>query len=244
MYHYLQGEEERSWLPDCSAGAPSAESRLTRSVGGCCCNDSAMDSWDGFRSGTTSEPSQEPIGQRTLSAPAGHARTYQPQERAQESTESGLDYGVRLPGCFATYDRDTHSWKTRQLSLLEGLTKFSGTWPRSGLMLHGECMARAQQELRTAETDGGALPDLPTPTANYYGTTNNGEKNGKPYKTKGKPSLWTMARRGEWPDRRLAGGPLSPMWIAWLMGWPIGWTDSEPLATGRFRQWLRLHGDN
>jgi hypothetical protein len=26
------------------------------------------------------------------------------------------------------------------------------------------------------------------------------------------------------------------------MGWPIGWTDSVPLETGRFRQWLRSHG--
>ena len=28
----------------------------------------------------------------------------------------------------------------------------------------------------------------------------------------------------------------------WMMGWPIGWSASEPLATDRFRQWLRSHG--
>ncbi len=35
---------------------------------------------------------------------------------------------------------------------------------------------------------------------------------------------------------------LNPDWVAWLMGWPIGWTDLKPLATDRFRRWLRLHG--
>jgi hypothetical protein len=34
---------------------------------------------------------------------------------------------------------------------------------------------------------------------------------------------------------------LNPAWIEWLMGWPIGWTDSKPLGMGKFRQWRRLH---
>lgn len=39
-----------------------------------------------------------------------------------------------------------------------------------------------------------------------------------------------------------SAGPLSPLWVEWLMGWPIGWTGLEPLATDRFREWLELHG--
>jgi len=39
-----------------------------------------------------------------------------------------------------------------------------------------------------------------------------------------------------------AGGKLNPDWVEWLMGWPIGWTASAPLAMDRFRQWLRSHG--
>ena len=27
-----------------------------------------------------------------------------------------------------------------------------------------------------------------------------------------------------------------------VMGWPIGWTAAAPLATARFRSWLRRHG--
>jgi len=37
-------------------------------------------------------------------------------------------------------------------------------------------------------------------------------------------------------------GQLSPMWVEWLMGWPIGWTDSKPLEMDRFLEWLQQHG--
>ena len=40
------------------------------------------------------------------------------------------------------------------------------------------------------------------------------------------------------PSRR---GRLNPRWVEWLMGWPIGWCSSEPLATDRFREWQRQH---
>ncbi len=39
-----------------------------------------------------------------------------------------------------------------------------------------------------------------------------------------------------------AGGKLNPMWVEWLMGWPIGWTDLRHLETDKFQQWLDLHG--
>jgi hypothetical protein len=42
--------------------------------------------------------------------------------------------------------------------------------------------------------------------------------------------------------RSRLGGTLNPPWVEWLMGWPIGWTDLEPLETGRFRRWLNAHG--
>jgi hypothetical protein len=39
------------------------------------------------------------------------------------------------------------------------------------------------------------------------------------------------------------GGPLNPTWCEWFMGWPIGWTASEPLGTDKFQVWLRSHGE-
>lgn len=37
-------------------------------------------------------------------------------------------------------------------------------------------------------------------------------------------------------------GRLNPQWVEWLMGWPLGWTELQPLETGRFREWLQQHG--
>jgi hypothetical protein len=38
------------------------------------------------------------------------------------------------------------------------------------------------------------------------------------------------------------GGSLNPIWVEWLMGWPLGWTDLKPLETAKFQQWLDSHG--
>jgi hypothetical protein len=37
------------------------------------------------------------------------------------------------------------------------------------------------------------------------------------------------------------GGQLNPEWVEWLMGWPIGHTALEPLATAKYREWLQQH---
>lgn len=55
-------------------------------------------------------------------------------------------------------------------------------------------------------------------------------------KNNGGPS---QALRDTPPLNALIGGPLNPEWAEWFMGWPIGWTASEPLAMAGFRQWLR-----
>lgn len=38
------------------------------------------------------------------------------------------------------------------------------------------------------------------------------------------------------------GGQLNPMWVEWLMGWPIGWTELRPLEMARFHEWQQQHG--
>jgi hypothetical protein len=48
--------------------------------------------------------------------------------------------------------------------------------------------------------------------------------------------IWTLYH----PER--PKGKVNPVFVSWLMGWPISWTSLRPLATGKFRQWLRSHG--
>ena len=55
-------------------------------------------------------------------------------------------------------------------------------------------------------------------------------------------SVITELEESQGNQQAQAGGKLNPTWVEWLMGWPIGWTDLRPLATGRFRQWSGQHG--
>ena len=40
-----------------------------------------------------------------------------------------------------------------------------------------------------------------------------------------------------------AGGKLNPMWVEWLMGWPLGWTDLKPLETDKSHYVQQPPGD-
>ena len=65
---------------------------------------------------------------------------------------------------------------------------------------------------------------IPTPSATDY-----------------KGSAKAGQRRGQLTDPAMgvieAGGSLSPDWVEWLMGWPIGWTSLDPLPAENFAEW-------
>jgi hypothetical protein len=46
-----------------------------------------------------------------------------------------------------------------------------------------------------------------------------------------------QARRHTPPLNLLAGGKLNPLWVEWLMGWPLGWTDLGASVTVKFLPW-------
>lgn len=52
-------------------------------------------------------------------------------------TASEAGSGANTFGSLASYDRQSSSWRTSQLCLVEGSAEFSETWPRSGMMLSG-----------------------------------------------------------------------------------------------------------
>jgi hypothetical protein len=73
-----------------------------------------------------------------------------------------------------------------------------------------------------------------TPLANEDAA---GTPNGKMQKMLGNHPLIRGTTPEEW-----SSGTLSPMWVEWLMGFPIGWTGLDALETPRFQQWLLSHG--
>lgn len=72
----------------------------------------------------------------------------------------------------------------------------------------------------------------PTPTVH-------GNYNRKGASPNSGDGLATAVRQASPPED---GGPLNPVWVEWLMGWPMGWTAIEPLEMDRYQQWRRQHG--
>ena len=50
-------------------------------------------------------------------------------------------------------------------------------------------------------------------------------------------------RQGGLDLQTTVGGKLNPEWVAWLMGWPIGWASFAPLGMDKFQSWLQQHSE-
>jgi hypothetical protein len=95
-------------------------------------------------------------GPSTSSAAASPARTSVTPARERDWLESDRDSGTSSPVLFASFDPDTCSWRTSQLSLLGGLMPFSGRWPRSGIALSGRVCQRLLSEPPISGTESSS----------------------------------------------------------------------------------------
>lgn len=98
----------------------------------------------------------------TCSPEDSHAKTSAMLERELESKGIVLHSGSISVKRLAHCDQDTHSLKTSQLSLVEGLMSFSATLPRSGMMRNGIVYQLPPLVRITRETESSSWP---TPTA-------------------------------------------------------------------------------
>ena len=253
-WHYLQGQEEAFWEGNCLDGAPSALLKLIPMRAESCLLDRLTDALTDSQSGTTCGPSTGSDGaERSMSSAVDfRVRTSAQPVEERESLGRGLGFGPRWHALSVMFDHGSWSWKTARCLFQEDLPWSSVILPRWGMMRAGECWERNTSELPIKDTGSGLWP---TPVADGDRTTNYAQ---------GGTSLGFAARN--WPtptchDRKGAsgakrgkgatggpcltmviGGTLSPMWVEWLMGWPVGWTDCAVLETDKFRQWLDLHG--
>ena len=97
------------------------------------------------------------------------AKTSQPLEDRQALKASAVDYGQSAPVFLGSFDPGTLSLKTSQTCLTEtgeiGLSEYSETFPRSGMMRNGTVYQLPRLALTTTEIGSGLLP-TPTATAN------------------------------------------------------------------------------
>ena len=95
---------------------------------------------------------------------ASPAKTSPLLARALGLREAARAYGRSTPDLLASFDPATSSWRTSQHCLVEGLTVFSETWPRSGSMRNGTAYQRQPLVPLTKGTESGLWP---TPTKVY-----------------------------------------------------------------------------
>ena len=161
-----------------------------------------------------------------------------------ELKEKGLVFGQNLSVLLASVDLSLHSLRMSQLSLIEDSIESYATLPKSGMMRNGNVYLQAKWEHGISGRESGLLP---TPIT------------GEPYGGKGEPPTRYRARYAKWKtkgvhlhkplstvlreENRGDGGRMNMDWTEWLMGWPITWTDLPPLATAKYQQWLRSHGN-
>ncbi len=190
---------------------------------------------------------------------ASRARTSLRRAHAKGSQANAPGSGLSSSASSPSVSRRGSSSRTARTFELAALLESSKDLPRSGLMRRGIVSAVPTSRPPTSGSASGWLPTtitgndlsptmqkwpahrrlamlmdklredgiLPTPTARLYGYNQGGAK-GRVGKKR--PSIETLC------------GGLSLSLREWMMGWPIGWTELQPLEMDRFQQWLRWLG--
>lgn len=156
-YIYLQEQEGES-SAECFSDIPVyVLSRLNLTAEKSSYKGSETECCQNSQSGTMCEPltASRGEGKLTSSAEDSLAKTFLVQEKAQGLKESEADSGLNLQESLAKYDPATHSWRTRQCSLFEGLGECLETFPKSGIMQDGVLWGLTTAEPRTDEKECG-----------------------------------------------------------------------------------------
>lgn len=160
-------------------------------------------------------------------------------------------YGTTSSELLGKCDQASYSLKTCQASLNGDLIKLSLTSINWGILVRGVLWRLPKLEPCTKGSDGFSSV-FPTPVASDGKRTNDTYGAGNltlkgavklmptpttgdlKYRLKGNSQssrcLPALAKKGELTDgadRFIPGGKLNPDWVAWLMGLPIGWINSE-----------------
>ena len=85
------------------------------------------------------------------------AKTSALREIRLESAGKGADSGLNSLVSFAKWDQDSCSWRIPTRLFGSGWDEFSGIWPDSGMMRHGECSALRRSVLVMFAKECGLL---------------------------------------------------------------------------------------
>ena len=156
------------------------------------------------------------------------------EQRMLEQTIRGTEFGLSPDGV-ATFHTPNTTGLDGGSNSRKALKKRQENWPTPD----ANCGQRGTQPNWTPKRKSGhsaqytinqAVRDkmFPTPTAH-----NSKEGNYPSEQNRNTPSLATHP-----------GGKLNPMWVEWLMGWPLGWTDLKPLEMDKCLYARLPHGES
>ena len=139
-WHFSQALVEEYLQENCSDGEQCAPLKLNPMPRAFLSKDRMTAFSTRSLSGMTFAPLTESHGEELLTWFLGdfRAKTSASQEKEKEYREKDRDYGVKCGASLAKWDRQSYSWKTRQLLLFEEGRQSLVTLPKWGLMQNGE----------------------------------------------------------------------------------------------------------
>ena len=191
-----------------------------------------------------------------MSSPeATHANHLAPQESAEDQTTRDI-YGPKCSEPLAFYDPESRSWRMFGVITLWDLTVSLETLPTSGMTASGRLFRRSPWVRHIAESGSSAWPTPVSSSsmAEDLDMVLERLESGRPYKSRlvEAVAMWPTPRSNpamaslitseiandprRFPNLETVvgqrmevgdGGRLNPMWVEWLMGFPLGWTDLE-----------------
>ena len=191
---------------------------------------------------------------------------YDPDSRLWKTHQCSLLGGLEpfletWPQC--GFMRDGECWEQQMLEQTirgteSGLSENKKLWPTPCLPGNGGTNGKAKMQKMLAEK-------WPTPTAHMSKETNAPSEHNRNTPTLTAQANWptprscsamsaTLTDKGKrFPnletvmahsDKTTIGGKLNPMWVEWLMGWPLGWTDLKPLEMDKSHCVQQQHGES
>ncbi len=198
-------------------------------------NDKMMEFSDLSRFGLTCAVLTENHGEELLMSflAAFHAKTSAQMVMVPALTDEDRDCGLKWRELPVRFDLNSSAWKIHHDSEEKVLPWSSVTLPKWGMAASGFVFQHPTAERPMKETGCGLWP---TAKATIRGDCPS-------ERLRRTPDLPSAIKMRPLPDgsEPLQDGQLSPDWVEWFMGWPIGWTELKPLAMDRFQEWLRQH---
>ena len=151
----------------------------------------------------------------------------------------GAGYGVKWRESLAKFCRNSSSWKMSQPLLLEDSTEFCPTLPKWGIMRDGDVFELPPLVRHTREKDSFYLL---TPSASD-GTKRHSFRSASLADRYRKHPNGNLAEQVSFlaQEHGKMDGTLNPAFWEWMIGFPPGWTDLQPLGTHKFQSWRLLH---